>query len=150
MERWLVLLQCAKLSGEKIVQPCQRIRWDLLVAAICFLASTSAALGQEALSAFMKAKLVHAEKTLEGLVKEDFELVAKHSQAISLLCEDESWMVLKTPEYQARSNEFRRSVNAITEAARKKNLEAATLAYVDATLKCVSCHQHVRQTQAKR
>lgn len=98
----------------------------------------------------MKSKLVHAEKTLEGLAKEDYDLVAKHSQAISLLCEDELWMVLKTPEYQDRSNEFRRSVNAITDAARRKNLEAATLAYVDATLKCVSCHQHVRKTRAGR
>jgi len=98
----------------------------------------------------MKAKLVHAEKTLEGLAKEDYDLIAKHSQAISLLCEDEMWMVLKTPEYQARRNEFRRSVNAITDAARKRNLEAATLAYVDATLKCVSCHQHVRKVRSDR
>src|SRR5687768_17031372 len=98
----------------------------------------SPAYAQE-LSAFMKAKLGHAEKTLEGLATGDFDLIAKHSQAISLLCEDELWMVRKTPEYQERSNEFRKSVNAITDAARKKNLEAATLAYVDTTMKCVSC-----------
>ena len=79
---------------------------------------------------FMQAKLNHAEKTLEGLAKGDYELIAEHSQAISLLCEDEQWAVLQTPEYRERSNEFRRSVNAITDAARKKNLEGATLAYV--------------------
>ena len=107
------------------------------------VARTAAA--QDALSAFMKAKLEHSQKTLEGLAKADYDLVAKHSQAISLLCEDELWAVLKTPEYQDRSNEFRRSVNAITDAARKKNLEAATLAYVDATMKCVTCHKYVRQ-----
>jgi cytochrome c556 len=94
----------------------------------------------------MKAKLEHSQKTLEGLAKGDYDLVAKHSQAISLLCEDELWAVLKTPEYQERSNEFRRSVNTITDAAGKKNLEAATLAYVDATMKCVTCHKYVRQT----
>jgi cytochrome c556 len=103
---------------------------------------------QNALSAFMKAKLEHSEKTLEGLAKEDYDLIVKHSQAISLLCEDELWAVLKTPEYHERSKEFQRSVNAITEAARKKNLEAATLAYVDATLKCVSCHKYVRKTRS--
>jgi cytochrome c556 len=111
------------------------------------VAVASPAAAQDALSAFMKAKLEHSQKTLEGLAKEDYDLIAKHSQAISLLCEDELWAVLKTPEYQERSNEFRRSVNAITDAARKKNLEAATLAYVDATLKCVSCHKYVRQTR---
>jgi cytochrome c556 len=103
---------------------------------------------QDALSAFMKAKLQHSEKTLEGLAKEDYELIVKHSQAISLLCEDELWTVLKTPEYHERSKEFQRSVNAITDAARKKNLEAATLAYVDATLKCVSCHKYVRKSRS--
>jgi hypothetical protein len=98
----------------------------------------------------MQAKLTHAEKTLEGLTKGDFELIVKHSQAISLLCEDELWAVLETPEYRERSNEFRRSVNAITDAGRKKNLEAATLAYVDSTLKCVSCHKYVRDSRPKK
>jgi cytochrome c556 len=109
--------------------------------------SAAPASGQEALSAFMKAKLTHAEKTLEGLATEDFEMIIRHSQAISLLCVDEMWAVIKSPEYQERSNEFRRSVDAITTAARNKNLEAATLAYVDATLKCVSCHKYVRQVR---
>ena len=112
------------------------------------LAAAAPAAAEDKLSDFMKAKLVHAERTLEGLAKEDYELVVQHSQAISLLCVDEMWAVLKTPEYQARSNDFRRSVDAITDAARKKNLEAATLAYVDATLKCVSCHKYVRQNRA--
>lgn len=102
---------------------------------------------QDRLSEFMKAKLTHSEKTLEGLAKGDFELIAKHSQAISLLCVDEQWSVMKTPEYQERSNEFRRNVDAITNAARKKNLEAATLGYVNATLNCVSCHKYVRETK---
>src|SRR5262245_21131061 len=114
------------------------------------LVAIDRASAQEALSAFMKAKLEHSQKTLEGLAKEDYALVAKHSQAISLLCEDEHWAVLKTPEYFERSKEFQRSVNAITDAARKKNLEAATLAYVDATMKCVTCHKYVRQTRMPR
>src|SRR5262245_22852370 len=102
---------------------------------------------EDRLAAFMQAKLTHAEKTLEGLAKADFDLIVKHSQAISLLCEDELWAVLKTPEYHERSREFQRSVNTITDAARKKNLEAATLAYVDATMKCVTCHKYVRQNR---
>lgn len=96
----------------------------------------------------MRVKLDHAQKTPseEALSKSDFnlgdfDLIAKHSQAISRLCEDELWMVVQTPEYRERSREFQRSVGAITDADRKKNLEAATLAYVDATLKCVSCHK---------
>lgn len=115
---------------------------------LSFVASPAAA--QERLSAFMQRKLEHSGKLLEGLTREDFELIAKHSQAMSLLCVDEEWMVLQTPEYRERSNEFRRSVNAITEAARSKNLDAATLAYVDATMKCVACHKYVRKAQSDK
>lgn len=119
--------------------------YSFTAAIIICTAFSSQAAGQERLANFMKVKLDHSQKTLEGLSKGDFDLIAKHSQAISLLCEDELWMVIQTPEYRERSKEFQRSVNAITDAARKKNLEAATLAYVDSTLKCVSCHKYIRQ-----
>lgn len=111
------------------------------------VAITTQARAEDKLEAFMKAKLDHSEKVLEGLSRADYDLIAKHSTAISLLCEDELWGVLQTPEYLERSKEFRRSVYAITEAARKKNLEAATFAYVDSTMKCVSCHKYVRQAR---
>jgi len=111
---------------------------------------TSAVRGEGELSAFMRVKLRHAEKVLEGLATEDYELIEKNSQAMSLLCQDEMWSVLQTPEYRERSLEFRRSVDAITEAARTKNLEAAALSYVDSTMKCVSCHKYVRKTRVGR
>ena len=130
------------------------MRIDRIAPVFFMLAALQAALvvpaaqGAEGdLSAFMKAKLRHSEKVLEGLATEDYELIVKNSQAISLLCEDEMWAVLKTPEYQERSREFRRSVDAITEAARAKNLEAAALSYVDATMNCVSCHKYVRKAR---
>lgn len=119
----------------------------LLVVLVSTDSLAAPASAQDKLSAFMKAKLEHSEKVLEGLAREDFDLIAKHSAAISLLCEDELWSVMQTPEYIERSKEFRRSVYAITEAARKKNLEAAAFAYVDSTMKCVSCHKYVRQAR---
>jgi hypothetical protein len=123
------------------------VRGVVLVALASAMSLTAPASAEDKLAAFMKAKLEHSEKVLEGLAREDYDLIAKHSTAISLLCEDELWSVLQTPEYVERSKEFRRSVYAITEAARKKNLEAAAFAYVDSTMKCVSCHKYVRQTR---
>ena len=105
---------------------------------------------QDKVAVFMKAKLAHSQQVLKGLATEDFELIAKNAQAMSLLCEDEIWMVLQTPEYRERSTEFRRSVDSVTEAAKKKNLEAAALGYVDVTLKCVNCHKYVRKVRMAR
>jgi cytochrome c556 len=116
----------------------------ILVLGTLFASSVQA---QDNVAVFMKIKLKHSQQVLKGLATEDFDLIAKNSQAMSLLCEDELWQVLQTPEYSARSAEFRRSVDAVTEAARKKNLEAATLGYVDVTLKCVNCHKYVRKVR---
>jgi NurA-like 5'-3' nuclease len=123
----------------------------MLIAALAVGLSLAAdASAEDKLSDFMKAKLTHSEKVLEGLSRGDYALIVKHSQAMSLLCEDELWSVLMTPEYLQRSKEFRRSVDAITDAGREKNLESATLAYVDSTLKCVNCHKYVRGIQENR
>ena len=108
---------------------------------------SNSARGQDNVAIFMKAKLSHSQQVLKGLALEDFDLIAKNAQAMSLLCEDVNWMVLQTPEYRERSSEFRRSVDTITEAAKKKNLEGAALGYVDATMKCVNCHKYVRKVR---
>lgn len=93
---------------------------------------------------FMRAKLLHSQKLVEGLTTENYEMIAKHAQSLSLLCEDEQWQVFRTSDYMARSKEFRRAADALTEAGRTKNLDAASLGYVDVTLKCVECHKYLR------
>lgn len=99
---------------------------------------------------FMAVKLQHAQGVLEGLVTEDYDLVAKHSQEISLLSQEAGWRVIQTPEYAAQSEEFRRAVDSMTEAARHRNLDEATLRYVDVTLKCVRCHKYARGQRIPR
>ena len=96
---------------------------------------------------FMQLKLNHSQKILEGLVREDFAALAKHSQELSLLSLDASWQVLQTAEYTQQSLEFRRAADALTAAAKKKNLDGAALAYVDVTMKCVNCHKYVRSAR---
>jgi cytochrome c556 len=93
---------------------------------------------------FMRKKLVHAQKILEGITTDDLETVAKHAQELSLLSQAASWQVLQTPDYLQHSNEFRRAANSLTEAAKKRNADGAALAYLDVTMKCVTCHKYVR------
>ena len=95
-------------------------------------------------SKFMRAKLEHSQKILEGLATEDYESISKNAQDLSLLSLAASWQVLQTEDYQQHSREFRRAADALKDAAKKKNLDGAALAYVDVTLKCVNCHKYVR------
>jgi hypothetical protein len=100
--------------------------------------------------ALMEAKLEHSKGLLEGLATEDFDNLVKHSSALSLLSQETDWNVIQTPEYRRLSEDFRRNTNSLTESAKAKNLDGATLAYVGVTMKCVECHKYVRSVQVDR
>ncbi|MFM7072477.1 MAG: hypothetical protein ACKO38_11875 [Planctomycetota bacterium] len=121
-----------------------------LVVALAAFPSANRAQEPNKVSEFMRAKLVHSQKVLEGLAVENFDQIAKNAQDLSLLSQAATWQVLQTAEYRDRSTEFRRSADALAEAAKKKNLEGAALAYVDMTMKCVNCHKYVRQVRMAR
>lgn len=98
-------------------------------------------------SDFMQLKLSHAQEVLKALAVEDFDAMEKHSQELSLLSQAATWRVLQTPEYLRYSGEFRRASDALTKAAREKNLDGATLSYVTMTMKCIECHKYVRSVR---
>src|SRR6185295_5594996 len=113
----------------------QRQKWIgvLMIVSACFLAFTLLAAEkakEPTIKEFMRAKLNHSQKALEGLALGDFDMISKNSQQMSLLTLAETWQVFQTPDYIEQSKEFRRAVDSMTEAARKKNLDGAALAYV--------------------
>lgn len=95
----------------------------------------------------MKQKLQASEKILEGLALEDYDAILQQSQRISLLTLEESWNVLQTVDYRRESEEFRRAVDAVSTAAKQKNLDGAALAYMQMTLNCVRCHKYLRSSR---
>lgn len=117
-----------------------------VVAALALAAQGDSA-EPNAVKTFMEAKLTHAQKVLEGLATEDYDMIAKHSQELSLLSQAASWQVLQTADYRQHSAEFRRTADAIRDAAKEKNLDGASLAYVELTVRCVNCHKHVRKVK---
>ncbi len=93
----------------------------------------------------MQRKLSHAQNVLAGLALNDFEKISSGADELTLCAKEASWQVLKTPKYELYSNDFLRSLESMKAAAKKKNVDAAALAYVDMTLTCVKCHQYVRE-----
>src|SRR4051812_28119139 len=96
---------------------------------------------------FMQLKLKGAQKLLEGIALEDYALIEKNAQDLSLLSREESWQVFQTPEFLRHSEEFRRALETVREAAAKKNVDGAALGYVGMTLTCVNCHKYVRDVR---
>ncbi|MBI3464926.1 MAG: hypothetical protein HY000_18000 [Planctomycetes bacterium] len=99
---------------------------------------------------FMRMKLDHAQKVLAGIALEDFATIERNSQQLSLLSQAANWQVLQTPDYLQHSLDFRHSADALTKAARDKNLDGAALAYVQMTMNCVNCHKYVRTARLAR
>ncbi|MCS6852975.1 MAG: hypothetical protein NZ700_17595 [Gemmataceae bacterium] len=105
---------------------------------------------QQKMQLLMKKKLLHAQKVLEGIALNDHETIARNAEELMRISQAVEWRVLKSPQYEVHSNEFRRGLEGLTQAAKTKNVDAAALAYVDLTLTCVRCHKHVREVRQTR
>jgi hypothetical protein len=101
-------------------------------------------------AALMKKKLTHAQKLLEGITLADFTVIDQHAGDLAALSKLVQFKVLKTPQYELHANEFRRALEDIQRGVRQKNLDAATLGYMDLTMSCVRCHKHVREVRVAR
>lgn len=112
------------------------------------VAGLSVALAQSkrnrATKEFMRDKLELSQRMLEGLATEDYDLMIAKGTKLSAMSQDANWRVFENPDYDQQSATFRRQVDALVKAAKDKNLDAATLAYVRMTMSCVDCHKLVR------
>jgi hypothetical protein len=98
----------------------------------------------------MQKKLTHAQKLLEGIAIADLDKIGEHARDLSALSKLAEFKVLKTVQYDLHANEFRRALDDIQKAVKQKNLDAATLGYLDLTMSCVRCHKHVREVRVAR
>jgi hypothetical protein len=92
----------------------------------------------------MKKKLMLAQKVLEGLALEDFDKIKTAADDLVTVRQHAAFMVSKTAKYEGYTNDFQKHLEELQKSAKKKNIEAASLAYVEMTLTCVRCHQYVR------
>jgi hypothetical protein len=95
----------------------------------------------------MRLKLEYAQKVLEGIALEDFELIAFNAEKLKAISQSADWQFRKSTEYQRHTGDFTRQTEALVRAAERKNVDAATVAYFQLTASCVSCHRHLRGTE---
>lgn len=98
-------------------------------------------------SALMQKKLAHAQKLLEGIALADFEKIGEQTRDLQGVAQQAQFMVLKTPQYELYANDFKRALDDIQKGVKAKNIDAATLGYVELTVSCVRCHKHVREVR---
>jgi hypothetical protein len=101
-------------------------------------------------SPIMVRKLENAQELLSGIALKDFDRLIQASDKLLELRNETTWRIDETEQYVAHSNAFMEQLQAIKSAAKKKDLDAATLSYLEMTRTCIKCHEHLRKTRDKR
>jgi len=127
------------------------LRWRLImVLLIANVGVTASAAQTIGLNRVMRAKLEHAQQILGDVVTSNWSGLERHSQELRRTAEDPAWAVLTTPEYVRQTAAFLRASEDLLDAAKRRDLDAAPLAYVSLTMSCVQCHRYVARTRIAR
>lgn len=116
-----------------------------------FLSQKGEALAQKkddepALRAFMRLKLDASNKILEGLCTDDLSMVVEGSDVLLKMSKEEKWRASNDMLYRRYSTEFTDAVSDLREKAVEQSVDGASLAWINATMKCLKCHEWVRNT----
>ena len=95
-------------------------------------------------TSLMRKKLTHAQSIIEGLALENYDMIQEQGKALKVISTLDAWMKFDTPAYKQLSSDFRAAVDKMNDAAAKKNLDGATLGFMQATMSCVECHKLIR------
>lgn len=95
----------------------------------------------------MERKLKHAQQVLEGLALKDFDKVNKNAEGLMECLKEATWRINDTDKYLLYSNDFLRHIEDLQKSSKNKNIDKATIAYMEMTLTCVKCHEHLRETR---
>jgi hypothetical protein len=112
-------------------------------------ASVAARAGAQttALDRVMRQKLADAQAVMAAVVTSNWTELDRRSRALAKATDDPAWLVLRTPEYTKQSEAFLRAIDDLVDAADRRDQDAAPLAYLAVTVRCVQCHRYVARAR---
>lgn len=116
----------------------------MLVAAKLLMAAEPAERAES--NYWMTKKMEYSQNILRGLAKADFAAIEKSARSMNELTEIEKWLRGNTSEYKRHLASFQAANKELIETAKDKNIDGATLAYMQLTMSCVQCHKLVRDS----
>ena len=95
---------------------------------------------------FMRQKMQASNLILEGLCMDDLQSVADCSKTLLKMPSEAKWRVSNDMMYRRYSTEFVQAVEELQKEAEENDIDGASLAWVNVTMKCLKCHKWVRNT----
>lgn len=128
----------------KISRNQERGIWTVVTCTLC-VALVGAVTVDDDIESLMRRKLGSAQALLAGLAKEDFEAIKSSAEELTVVSQEAQWKRLMTNDYHELSGDFRVTTEKLGEMADKRNLDGATLHYMQLVMNCVECHKVVRE-----
>lgn len=92
----------------------------------------------------MRQKLTQAQTIVEGLALEDYDKIRSGADELLLISQTAQWTARQSPKYNELGAEFRTAAARLAQMAETRNLDGATLGFMQITMSCVECHKLVR------
>jgi hypothetical protein len=89
----------------------------------------------------MWRKLDLSHDVLDALALDDFEALEAYASDLVSLSDAATEFIPDSENYREVNRGLRRAASDLGRAARLSDVDAAALAYVDLTLRCVRCHR---------
>jgi len=93
---------------------------------------------------FMRQKMQASNLILEGLCTDDLKLVNDGAQTLLKMPNEAKWRVSNDLMYRRYSTEFMQAVEELQKEAQSNDINGASMAWVNVTMKCLKCHKWVR------
>ena len=97
-------------------------------------------------SSLMRSKLISSQNVFEGLVRKDFDSVARGAREMKRISEAAEWPRARDAVYEHFGTEFRRQCSQLESLAKQHNHEGITYTFLQMTTTCVQCHDYVRDS----
>jgi hypothetical protein len=120
-----------------------------LTAALAWLAASQTEREMKPSEEIMWKKLDLSHSALDAIALDDFEALEAYASDLVALSAAGELNIGDRESYRQKSRAFRDAALALGKAARDRESEAAALAYVDLTLRCLSCHRELGERPRK-
>ncbi len=95
----------------------------------------------------MQAKLSSSKKLLEGLLRRDFDSIARAAREMKRISQATEWPRPRDEVYEHFSAEFQRQCNQLESQANELNHEGIKFTYLHMTTTCINCHEYIRDSR---
>ena len=118
-----------------------------LIIAIVVLCACNASAQTARTGRLMREKLQHSQRILQAVTTSDWGMLQRETQALTAVTKSPTWTELMTPQFRPYAAGFQKALAELTNAAERRDYDAAGSSYVALTSACLACHKHVMNSR---